>query len=54
MAGVTFGGLATGLNTDDIVTKLMAVQRRPIDKMTKDKELRDYPTEGLWSTQHQT
>lgn len=39
MAGVTFGGLATGLSTDDIVTKLMAVNRLPIDKMTKDKDL---------------
>lgn len=38
MAEVTFGGLATGLPTDDIVTKLMAVQRRPIVRLEKDKE----------------
>ncbi len=38
MAEITFGGLATGLPTDDIVTKLMAVQRRPIDRLESDKE----------------
>jgi len=38
MAEVTFGGLATGLPTDDIVSKLMAVQRRPLDRLTSDKE----------------
>lgn len=39
MDGITFGGLATGLPTDDIVTKLMAIQRRPIDRLESDKEL---------------
>jgi len=38
MAIITFGGLATGLPTDDIVTKLMAVQRSPIDRLENDKE----------------
>ncbi len=38
MAEITFGGLATGLPTDDIVTKLMAIQRRPIDRLTSQKE----------------
>jgi flagellar hook-associated protein 2 len=38
MAEITFGGLATGLPTDDIVTKLMAVQRRPLDRLESDKE----------------
>ena len=37
MAGITFGGLATGLPTDDIVTKLMAEQRRPLDRLESDK-----------------
>lgn len=39
MSDVTFGGLATGLSTDEIVTKLMASNRLPIDKMTAAKEL---------------
>ncbi|EKD33601.1 MAG: hypothetical protein ACD_75C02645G0008 [uncultured bacterium] len=38
MAEITFGGLATGLPTDDIVTKLMALQRRPLDRLESDKE----------------
>jgi flagellar hook-associated protein 2 len=38
MAEIMFGGLATGLPTDDIVTKLMALQRRPIDRLTSEKE----------------
>ncbi len=38
MAGITFGGLATGLPTDEIVTKLMALQRRPLDRLTSEKE----------------
>jgi flagellar hook-associated protein 2 len=38
MAEVTFGGLATGLSTDEIITKLIAVQRRPIDRLESDKE----------------
>ncbi len=38
MAEVTFGGLATGLPTDEIVEKLMAVQRRPLDRLASDKK----------------
>ncbi len=38
MAEITFGGLATGLPTDDIVTKLMALQRRPLDRLESEKE----------------
>ncbi|MDP3479597.1 MAG: flagellar filament capping protein FliD [Desulfoprunum sp.] len=38
MAEITFGGLATGLPTDEIVTKLMALQRRPLDRLTSEKE----------------
>ncbi len=37
MAEIMFGGLATGLPTDDIVTKLMALQRRPLDRLTSEK-----------------
>ena len=35
MAEVTFGGLATGLPTDDIVEKLMAIEHRPLDRLEK-------------------
>ncbi|MEA3465268.1 MAG: flagellar filament capping protein FliD [Thermodesulfobacteriota bacterium] len=38
MSGVTFGGLATGLPTDDIVTQLMELERRPLDRLEKQKE----------------
>lgn len=38
MADITFGGLATGLPTDEIVTKLMAVERKPIDRLNARKE----------------
>lgn len=37
MAEVNFGGLATGLPTDEIITKLMAIERRPLDKLEADK-----------------
>ncbi len=37
MAEVTFGGLATGLPTEDIITKLMAIERRPLDNLETDK-----------------
>ena len=37
MAEVTFGGLATGLPTEDIITKLMAIERRPLDNLEADK-----------------
>jgi flagellar hook-associated protein 2 len=38
MADITFSGLATGLNTNDIVTKLMAVERIPVENLSKNKE----------------
>ena len=34
---ITFSGLATGLDTDKIVTDLMAVERGPLDKLTAKK-----------------
>jgi flagellar hook-associated protein 2 len=37
MAEITFGGLATGLPTDDIITKLMALERRPLDRLEAQK-----------------
>jgi flagellar hook-associated protein 2 len=38
MADITFSGLASGVNTDDIVTKLMAAERIPVNNLSKDKE----------------
>jgi flagellar hook-associated protein 2 len=38
MAEISFGGLATGLPTEDLVTSLMAVERQPIDRLEAEKE----------------
>jgi len=38
MADITFGGLATGLPTDDIVTGLMELERAPLDRLEAKKE----------------
>ncbi len=38
MADITFSGLASGVNTDDIVTKLMAVERQPLDNLNAQKD----------------
>jgi flagellar hook-associated protein 2 len=37
MAEITFSGLASGLATDDIVSKLMALERRPLERLEADK-----------------
>ncbi len=37
MAAITFGGLATGLPTDDIITQLMELERRPLDRLAEQK-----------------
>ena len=34
---ITFGGLATGLDTDSIVRELMALERKPISRLQGDK-----------------
>ena len=44
MSEISFGGLATGLPTEDLVKSLMAVERRPIDSLEKEKE---YETQRL-------
>lgn len=38
MAEISFGGLATGLPTEEIVTGLMASERRPLERIEKEKE----------------
>ena len=34
---ITFGGLATGLDTNAIVDQLMAIERQPITRLEEDK-----------------
>lgn len=34
---ITFGGLATGLDTGSIIEALMGIERQPIDRLEKDK-----------------
>ena len=34
---ITFGGLATGLDTESIITELMAIERAPIDRLENDQ-----------------
>jgi len=38
MADITFGGLATGLPTDDIISQLMEIERQPLDRLEARKE----------------
>jgi len=38
MADITFSGLATGMDTDSIVTQLMEIERFPIDRLEAKKE----------------
>ncbi|MDR3088273.1 MAG: flagellar filament capping protein FliD [Desulfobulbaceae bacterium] len=37
MADITFSGLASGMDTDGIVTKLMKIERQPLDRLEKVK-----------------
>jgi flagellar hook-associated protein 2 len=34
---ITFGGLATGMDTESIITELMKIERFPIDRLKKDQ-----------------
>jgi flagellar hook-associated protein 2 len=38
MADITFSGLATGMDTDSIVSQLMEIERLPIDRLEAKKE----------------
>ncbi len=38
MANITFSGLATGMDTDSIVTQLMEIERFPIERLEAKKE----------------
>jgi flagellar hook-associated protein 2 len=37
MADISFGGLATGLDTDSIISGLMEVERQPLERLENDK-----------------
>lgn len=37
MAEISFSGLASGIATDDIIEKLMALERRPVDRLENEK-----------------
>ena len=34
---ITFGGLATGMDTDAIISALMGIERRPLQRLETDK-----------------
>lgn len=38
MSSITFGGLATGMDTDSIVSALMEIERQPIERLERDQE----------------
>jgi flagellar hook-associated protein 2 len=37
MGEISFGGLATGLPTEELITGLMAIERRPLERLEKQK-----------------
>lgn len=37
MAGITFGGLSSGLDTNSIISKLMELEQRPLSRLTQEK-----------------
>lgn len=40
------GGLASGINTDEIIQKLMSAERMPLDKMHQDRTLLEWQRDG--------
>lgn len=41
------GGLATGMNTDEIIEKMMAAERMPLDRMEQDKTKLEWQRDGF-------
>lgn len=41
------GGLASGINTDEIVEKLMAAERMPLNRMEQDRTLLEWKRDGF-------
>lgn len=40
------GGLASGINTDEIIEKLMSAERMPLDRMEQDRTLLEWQRDG--------
>src|SRR5690606_4299713 len=40
------GGLASGINTDEIIQKLMTAERMPLDRMEQDRTLLEWQRDG--------
>src|SRR5699024_2056575 len=41
------GGLASGINTDEIIEKMMAAERMPLDRMEQDKTTLEWKRDGF-------
>ncbi|MEN2768739.1 flagellar hook-associated protein 2 [Ornithinibacillus xuwenensis] len=41
------GGLASGINTDEIISKLMQAERAPLDRMEQDRTLLEWKRDGF-------
>lgn len=46
MGEITFSGLATGMDTDSIITSLMEIERQPLDSLEADKTYLEAETEA--------
>ena len=53
MSTVSFSGLATGLNTDSIITQLVELKRAPVYRLQKDKKGYQDQISGLARPQDQ-
>ncbi|WP_339213876.1 flagellar hook-associated protein 2 [Ornithinibacillus sp. FSL M8-0202] len=46
MNNMRIGGLASGINTDEIIQKMMAAERMPLDRMQQDRTLLEWQRDG--------
>lgn len=46
MNNMRIGGLASGINTDDIIQKMMSAERMPLDRMQQDRTLLEWQRDG--------
>ena len=47
MTGLSFTGISSGIDTDAIVTSLMAIERRPVDRLQRSADLASARLAGL-------
>ncbi len=47
MTGLSFTGISSGIDTDAIVTSLMAIERRPFDRIQRSADLASARLAGL-------